>query len=167
MNRKALAVVGLLTIGAAAVRPAAAGEIGVNLFGVSYHYDAREYREGDTLKEYNQTNPGAGIQYVLNPSAHGRWFAESGKFRDSKSNAAFYAGLGWKYFPVSAIGVGAALVYLHSETYGVPVAPLPVISARVGAASLNATWIPALDAGESGAIAVYATVHLWRSRQPS
>jgi hypothetical protein len=140
-----------------------AGELGLNIFGLSYHYQSSSYLEGGVETEYNQLNKGAGLQYILSEKSNHLYFIESGLFEDSKSNRAFYAAIGLKYFLFRPLSVGIALTYLNSPTYGVPVAPLPVITCRIGFAALNAIWVPALDKRESSAIAFYATIHFLES----
>ena len=142
---------------------ASAGELGVNVFGLSYHYESHSYFDGELEREYNQLNTGAGIQYILAQHDRHLYFVESGVFDDSMSNQAFYAAVGVKYFLIRPLGVGLAFTYLNSRSYGVPFAPLPVVTLRTGSVALNAVWMPASDVTGSGAIAFYATIHIWKS----
>lgn len=155
---KPLHAVLLLCLAGIGAGAAQAAQLGVNIFGISYHYKSQTYINNGSTTDYNQINSGIGVQYAVPAGTRNTWFAEAGIFKDSKAMRARYAALGYKWWPVSYLGGGLAIALLDSESYGVPIAPLPVITVRGGRMALNATWIPALDSTESGAIAFYATV---------
>jgi hypothetical protein len=139
-----------------------AGEIGLNIYGLSYHYESLSYRDGRELKDYNQLNLGLGVQYIFSQSKKNIWFAESGFYKDSKYTMTIYIAPGYKYRFTESLSVGAGLVLFVTETYPMHVAPIPVLSYRVNIVTLSMTWIPAPESDESGAIGIYLTVRLKR-----
>lgn len=125
------------------VAPAAgAGELGVNLYGLSYHF------ERDRAKQIgldNTFNPGLGVRYLIGENQHFRWFADAGIYRDSSSDTAKLAGVAMQWKMTESLGLGAALVVFNSPAYNQGrtfVAPLPVFSYELKPVTLNLFYSP-------------------------
>lgn len=129
---KPLHAVLLLCLAGIGAGAAQAAQLSVNIFGFSYHYKSQTYINNGSTAGYNQNNSGIGVQYAVPDGTRNTWFAEAGIFKDSKAMRARYAALGYKWWPVSYLGGGLAIALLDSESYGVPIAPLPVITVRGG-----------------------------------
>lgn len=124
-----------------AALPARAETWGLNIYGLSYHWERDVARAN---RWDNEFNPGLGLRYQGGPLGHGNWFADGGVYRDSGRNTAVYAGVGWRV-PLDDAQrwqLGAALVAFHSDTYnhGDPfIAPVPLLSWQLKEFTLNLT----------------------------
>lgn len=107
-------VVSLLALLALGAGPAfaGAGELGVNLYGLSYHFERGRARE---LGFDNEVNPGLGLRYRM-PRERFDWFLDGGVYRDSGRNSAKYAGAGVFWKPAGGLRLGGALALFHSDT---------------------------------------------------
>ena len=139
-------------------------ELGLDIFGISWHYSSRTYPDGTTDVPYNERNWGAGVHVLLQERGRQAWTLKAGGFRDSKDNVSLYAGPVWQYRVARGLALGGGILLFKSETYAVPVIPLPLATYRAGPIGLNATWIPPGAPEESGAFAFFGTVVLWRRR---
>jgi hypothetical protein len=134
---------------------------GVHLFGVSYHYQSRTHEDANgILRRYEQFNPGLGGEYVLRQNEHAVITAEAGAYRDSKDGTNVFAGPALRLRFGAHLLVGGAVVVMTTKTIRYPVAPLPLMTVRWRHVGLNATWIPALDRQNSGAVAMFSTFYL-------
>jgi hypothetical protein len=117
------------------------GELGINLYGLSYHIERDRAKE---LGLDNEVNPGLGLRYrFARPDFD--WFLDGGALRDSKRNTAVYAGGGAFWRPSERLRLGGALAFFHSETYneGDPfIAPIPLAAYEWRALSLNLAYFP-------------------------
>lgn len=110
-----------------------------NVYLGSYHPDKEAaVREGVD----NQENPGLGINYTF---ANGV-FIESGIYKDSGSNTAKYAGVGY-YHPFfnERLLIGGAFALMHSDTYNEGnafVAPIPSMALDFRSFRIHAVWFP-------------------------
>lgn len=137
----------------------AQSRLAVQLFGASYHYQSRTYLDASgTTHHYEQLNLGLGVEYLVSDGARVVTTAQGGAYRDSKDRGNVFAGPAWRLKIGSHLLVGGGVVVMTSSTYSTPIAPLPLMTARWWRASMNATWIPPLTRGESGAIAGFATI---------
>jgi hypothetical protein len=133
-----------LLIALAAVAPCALaqpGELGVNVYGLSYHFERERARE---LGFDNEVNPGLGLRYRL-PRQDFDWFFDAGAYRDSGRNTAVLAGGGAFWKATEHLRLGGALAFFHSDTYndGRPfIAPLPLAAYEWGAISFNLVYFP-------------------------
>ena len=133
----ALLLILLLSAGYAAGE----NELGVNVYGLSYHAERERAKE---LGLDNEVNPGLGLRYRM-PRERFDWFLDGGAYRDSGRNTALYAGAGAFWKPVGGLRLGAALAFFHSETYndGDPfVAPVPLLAYEWRAMSVNVVYFP-------------------------
>ena len=157
-SRRALLLV--LALGAPRCLVAQA-DLGVHLFGVSYHYQSRTYQDAAGVRRrYRQLNPGLGAEYVLRSNERMVITAEGGVYRDSKDRTNVFAGPALRLRAGSHLLLGGGLVLMTSRTYGIPVAPLPLATAHWSHVGLNATWIPALDRRDSGAAGLFLAIYL-------
>lgn len=123
--------------------PAAAqdGELGVHLFGLSYHLERGRARE---LGLTNEVNPGLGVRYRL-PREDYDWVFDAGALHDSARNTALLATAGASWKATARLRIGAALVLVYSDTYngGDPfIAPIPAVAYEWRAVSANLAYSP-------------------------
>ena len=137
-------------------------EVGLDVFGLSWHYSGRTYWDGPDEREYNERNPGIGLHAVLLERGRHQWMLKAGGYRDSEGHYSRYLGPVWQYRAVGHLSVGVGVLLFDSESYTTPVIPLPLATYRVGRVGINVTWIPASSSDASGAIAAFGTVALWR-----
>lgn len=127
---------------AAASTAAGAGELGVNVYGLSYHFERGRAKEIGTDNEFN---PGLGLRYRFAQSDQVEWFTDVGAYRDSGRNTAVLAGAGAYWKATRGLRLGAALVVFDSDTYNrgrTFVAPIPVAAYEFKSASLNVAYLP-------------------------
>jgi hypothetical protein len=139
---------------------ALAGDIGVNLYGLSYHFERGRARD---IGVDNEVNPGLGLRYRIPHSERVEWFLDGGAYRDSGRNTAVYAGGGAFWKPTRQFGAGIALAAFESDTYNrgrAFVAPIPIVSYDFGVASLNMAYLPKIaDLNDINTLAFWIT--LW------
>lgn len=122
-----------------------ATDFGINVYGVSYHFERREAKARDVANEFN---PGIGLRYRRRLNASWDAFADAGFYRDSGRNTALLAGPGLFWKPrgdASGWRLGGALAVVHSDTYNrgrTFIAPFPVAAYEWGRVTLNVTFIP-------------------------
>jgi hypothetical protein len=134
--RAACGVLALLTAGFTW-----AGEIGINLYGASYHFERDRARE---LGLDNQFNPGLGVRYRQS-SERMEWLADAGIYHDSAEHTAMVVGVGAWWKAGQSLRLGAALALFKSETYngGDPaLAPLPLVGWEFRSVTVNAAFAP-------------------------
>lgn len=138
------------------------GELGINIYGLSYHFDRDVARR---IGVDNEFNPGLGARYRL-PRERFEWVLDAGAYRDSGRNVALIAGAGALWKPVPALGLGAALVVFDSDTYNrgrTTVAPVPLAAYDLGPATLNFTYLPKVsDINDVATLGFWVT--LWPGR---
>jgi hypothetical protein len=137
----------VLAFGLAAIAlPAAAAELGVNLYGLSYHLDRTRARE---LGMDNGFNPGLGLRYRVSQSERVQWIFDAGMYYDSGRNTATLAGAGVLWSFGGGWHFGGALAAFHSNTYndGDPfIGPVPLAAYEFRSATLNFTFFPKVAA---------------------
>lgn len=120
----------------------ALGEIGLNFYGFSYHFDRGRARE---LEVDNEINPGLGLRYRVPHSERLQWIFDVGAYRDSGRNTALVAGAGGLWHATHRLRLGAALALFDSDTYNrgrTAVAPVPVAAYELDRAMLNFVYLP-------------------------
>lgn len=121
---------------------AQAGELGVNVYGFSYHFERDRAKE---LGFDNEFNPGLGLRYRIPGREEFDWFIDGGAYRDSGRNTAVFAGGGLLWKLTEGLRLGGALAFFHSDTYndGDPfIAPLPLLVYDWRAMSVNMVYFP-------------------------
>src|SRR5258706_12684889 len=104
-----------------------AGDIGVNLYGLSYHFERARAKERNLGNEFN---PGLGVRYrtELNESFDG--FADAGAYHDSGRNTAAVAGVRLFLKATGGLPRGGRLAFFPTQTYNEGRAfcpPLPML----------------------------------------
>lgn len=120
---------------------AQADELGINLYGLSYHFERDTARE---LGYDNEVNPGLGARWRM-PREKFDWFLETGAYHDSGRNTAVLAGGGLFWKPTERLRLGGGLAFFYSQTYndGNPfIAPLPLVAYEWRAATANLVYFP-------------------------
>jgi len=116
-------------------------DVGLNIYGLSWHLDADKARELDVD---NWFNPGLGIRYRV-PDERFDWFFDAGFYRDSGRNTALLAGGAVHWHATERARLGLALVLFNSKTYNdgnTFLAPLPIAAWDFGPAQLNVVYMP-------------------------
>ncbi len=114
----------------------------LHIYGFSYHPDRQGVRRSGLDNEFN---PGLGLNYEFHEDAQGVAFVEAGMYRDSGSNNAKIAGVGYQFKLGERWRLGGALVGVHSPTYNLGrafIAPLPIVTYDFGIVKLNAIYVP-------------------------
>jgi hypothetical protein len=116
-------------------------DLGINVYGLSYHLDQDKAKE---LGVDNQVNPGLGVRW-RERKTNWDWFADAGFYRDSGRHSAKLAGGGALWHATERVRLGGALALLNSKTYNGGksfIAPLPVAAYELGRVTLNAVYMP-------------------------
>ena len=122
--------------------PPARGEVGINLYGASYHFERDRARE---LGLTNEVNPGLGLRWRKPHSDNLDLFADAGFYRDSAANRAKLLGAGALWHATEGLRLGGALVLLHSKTYNAGAAfitPAPIAAYEWRRVSFNVVYFP-------------------------
>lgn len=117
------------------------GELGISVYGLSYHFERDAARD---LGYDNEVNPGLGVRWRM-PREEFDWFLDAGAYRDSGRNTAMLAGGGLFWKATERLRLGGALAFFHSDTYndGNPfIAPLPLLAYEWRAVSANLVFFP-------------------------
>jgi hypothetical protein len=142
---------------------AQANEVGIHVFGLSYHF------QKDTAQELgvdNSVNPGLGARYRFAEYERWAFSAEGGVFKDSGRNTAGFIGASALWHAGYGFHLGGALVVMGSSTYneGKPfLAPLPLVTYDFGSVTLNATYFPKIS-GTNEVAALGFFITLWPGR---
>jgi hypothetical protein len=119
------------------------GEVGLNVYGLSYHLDRAHARE---LRLDNELNRGLGVRYRVLRSERLDWIFDAGAYYDSGRNTAVVAGAGalWKTSS-ERLRLGAALVFFDTQSLNRGhsfLAPLPLATYELDRATLNLVYLP-------------------------
>jgi hypothetical protein len=155
---------GLVVLAAVALAPpkraCAQTRFGVDVFGLSYHYQSRAYQVAPGVaRRYEQLNLGLGVEYVVRDDQRVLVSTDGGIYRDSKDRGNGFAGVAVRFRVAPHLLLGGSIVGMTSRTYGTHVAPLPLVTAQWRHVSVSTTLIPALSSRESGAIGLFTTVY--------
>lgn len=141
LGKRILVRAGLVILLAASVPALAQGEPGINVYGLSYHFERERASE---LGFDNEVNPGLGVRWRL-PREEFDWFFDAGAYRDSGRNTAVLAGGGIFWKATGRLRLGGALAFFHSETYNdgdAFIAPLPLLAYEWRAVTANLVYFP-------------------------
>ncbi len=137
----------------------AAADLGINLYGLSYHFDRSRAR---AIGVDNEFNPGLGVRYRVPHSERLQWILDAGAYRDSGRNTARLAGAGALWQVSEGWRVGGALALLDSDTYNQGkafIAPLPLAAYEFRSVTLNFVYLPKVsDLNEVATLGIWATV---------
>lgn len=123
---------------------AQAGDWGVNVYGLSYHWDREVAKNNDWDNEFN---PGLGLRYRMGSWLKADAIIDAGAYYDSGRNTAVYAaaGLLWPLDEAKRLSLGVALTAFHSDTYNQGdafIAPIPLLTYRFDQVTVNFTHFP-------------------------
>lgn len=93
----------------------------------------------------NEFNAGLGLHYAFHEDERGVGFVESGFYKDSGSNLAKLAGVGYQFKLGKNWKLGGAAALLQSKTYNKGdafLAPFPILTYDLGGVTLNAMYVP-------------------------
>jgi hypothetical protein len=117
----------------------ARADLGINVYGLSYHFDRDKARERGLTHE---VNPGLGVRWRSSESI---LFADAGFYRDSAAHSAKLAGIGALWQAGERLRLGGAAALLKSETYNhgkAFIAPVPVAAYEMRRATFNLVYFP-------------------------
>jgi hypothetical protein len=134
----------LLSVAALSATATQAGDWGINVYGLSHHWD-RDLAEQNGWD--NEFNPGLGVRYHPGTWLKADAIIDAGAYYDSGRNTAVYAaaGLLWPLDRNKRFNLGLALTAFHSDTYNggdAFVAPVPLFSLRFEKVAVNLTHFP-------------------------
>lgn len=136
---------------------AAHAELGLNVYGLSWHFDQDKAREIGTD---NQFNPGLGVRW-RKVEERWTWFADAGFYKDSGRNIAKLAGAG-AFWHFGDLRLGGALAILNSDTYNdgkTFIAPLPVAAWEFRRVTLNMVYMPKVhEVNDINTLGFWATI---------
>lgn len=118
------------------------GELGINVYGLSYHFERDRAKR---LGYDNEVNPGLGVRYRARLNERWDWFFDAGAYRDSGRNTALVIGPGAFWKATEGWRLGGAVAFFDSDTYNRGrsfIAPLPVLAYEWRAVTLNMVYIP-------------------------
>ena len=121
---------------------AASADVGVNLYGRSYHFDRDKAREIGLTNEFN---PGLGLRWRKSRNESLDYFADLGFYDDSANHTAKLAGGGALWHASERVRLGGGLVLLKSQTYNggaAFIAPAPVVAYEWRRVSFNLVYFP-------------------------
>ena len=142
------------------ISTACRADLGLNVYGLSYHLDRDKAHK---LGVDNEFNPGLGVRWRKVEKSFD-WFADVGFYRDSGRNTAALAGGGALWHASEGLRLGGALALLHSDTYNKGktfVAPLPVAAYDFRRVTLNMVFLPKVhEVNDINTLGFWATVWL-------
>jgi hypothetical protein len=141
LGKRILARAGLVIVLAASAPALAQGELGINLYGLSYHFERERARE---LGFDNEVNPGLGVRWRM-PGEKFDSFLDAGAYRDSGRNTAALAGGGIFWKATERLRLGGAVALFYSQTYNdgnAFIAPLPLLAYEWRAVTANLVYFP-------------------------
>lgn len=150
-----------LAVGLAAfvLPPPAHAELGINVYGLSYHFDQDKARAQGTD---NQVNPGLGVRWRDGLYPRFDWFADAAVYRDSGRNTAKIAGAGVLWRAGEGLRLGGALALFDSKTYNngrAFIAPVPVAAYDLRRVTLNMVYLPKFrEVNDINALGFWATI---------
>jgi hypothetical protein len=121
---------------------ALAADLGVNVYGFSYHVERSRAKE---IGVDNEFNPGLGVRYRVPYRERIDWIFDAGAYRDSGRNTAVFAAAGVHWHVSGGWRLGGALAAFHSDTYNrgkAFIAPIPVAAYEWRAVSLSVAYLP-------------------------
>jgi hypothetical protein len=137
-----------------------AGEIGINIYGISYHPERRD----SNGRKFDELNPGVGINYIALEKSKSIFQVNAGIFKNSGGEAAQYIGGGYCYKIGKGFSAGGELVYFHSSSYNNGNSTLgivPMASYRRNSLSFTLLYLPKYkNINRNMAFGFYGTIHL-------
>jgi len=145
----------------AAYTAVAWADLGINVYGASYHFDRDKAKE---LGLTHEANPGLGLRYRRAKSETLDLFADLGFYQDSKANTAGLLGGGGLWHASDRVRLGGGLVLLKSDTYNhgkAFIAPAPMAAYEWRRVTFNVVYFPKWrDANVTNQLGFWLTVWL-------
>ncbi len=148
----------LITIESPAV--SSAGELGVNLYGLSYHLDRRDV----TGYRFNERNPGIGATFTIHEKQRSRYYVEAGIMEDSYRRAAKYVTFGYGYRIVKGLSIGVLCGVYDSRSVAesAVLVAAPKVSYRYRDVEMHLVHLPEFPGiNPYPSFALYATLYVW------
>ena len=118
---------------------AAHADIGLNIYGLSYHFDRDKAKELGLTHEFN---PGLGIRWRrADPGV----FAVAAAYSESAANTAVVSGAGYPSRAGDSLRLGGALALFRSDTYikgDAFIAPIPLAAYEYRRVTFNLAYFP-------------------------
>lgn len=137
-----------------------AGEIGINVYGLSYHPNRKDSRG----KALNELNPGLGLNYIIYEKPRNIFQFDAGIFKNSGRETAKYIGAAYRYKFGRGFSGGGEFVYFHSSTYNngdATFGVFPMASYRRNPFSFTLLYLPRYkNINRNTAFGLYGTIHL-------
>lgn len=137
---------------------AAQSNLGLNIYGLSYHF---EREEAESRGQDNEVNQGVGLRYRV-PGGKFDTFLDGGVYHDSGRNTAVYAGGGFFWKATERLRLGGAAAVFHTDSYnnGDPFfAPVPLAAYEWRRITLNVVYVPKIENKTPNTLAFWLT--LW------
>ena len=139
----------------------ARADLGVNLYGASYHFDRDKAKEIGLTNEFN---PGLGVRWRKARNEKLDLFLDAGFYDDSANHTAKLFGGGALWHATERLRLGGGLVLLKSETYNggtAFIAPAPVLAYEWRRVTFNAVYFPKWqDVNRTNQLGFWLTVWL-------
>jgi hypothetical protein len=132
----------IVAIGLAVQAFCAHAELGLNVYGASYHFDRDKAAEKGLTHE---VNPGVGVRWRQVRSESWDLFADAAIYRDSAAHTAKIAGAGALWHAGEHLRFGGALALFKSETYNKGkafIAPVPLAAWDTRRVTFNLVYLP-------------------------
>jgi hypothetical protein len=139
----------------------ACADLGLNLYGASYHFDRDKAKEIGLTNEFN---PGLCLRYRWARIEHWHYFIDAGFYDDSANHTAKLVGGGGLWHATEGLRLGGGLVLLKSETYNggkAFIAPAPVLAYEWRRVTFNTVYFPKWrDVNRTNQLGFWLTVWL-------
>ena len=137
----------------------ARADVGINMFGASYHFERDKAKE---LGLTNEVNPGLGVRFRKPWRDELDLFTDAGFYRDSARHTAVFIGGGGLWRATERARLGLALVLMQSETYnsGDPfIAPAPLAAYEWDRAGISMVYFPKFgDVNQTNQVGFWLTI---------
>ena len=136
----------------------AAADLGLNLYGLAYHFDRDR---AQALGLGNQFIAGGGLRQRVVHSERMQWVFDVSVYNDSGRNTAYLAGAGALWRISEGWRLGGGLVAFQSDSYNggrAFVTPLPLLAYEFRSMTLNVTFAPKLkELNDLATLAIWIT----------
>ena len=138
-----------------------ANELGVNLYGLSYHL----LNDGQSREYLNEFNAGIGLRATFGRRTTSQLFFEGGSYKDTFENQAKYLSVGvlLKMIAQLRVGINAAVYSSESIQNGNAFfAPVPIAAYTLGPVTFNGVYLPKYGGINAyNTLGFYATVRIF------
>jgi hypothetical protein len=136
-------------------------DLGLNIYGASYHFDRDKAKE---IGLTNERNPGLGLRWRKARNETWDYFVDVGFYDDSATNTAKLFGGGALWHATQGLRLGGGLVLLQSKTYNngdAFIAPAPMLAYEWKRVTFNIVYFPKWkDVNRTNQLGFWLTVWL-------